>query len=99
MSSSSLSSILISAAVTTSAVAAHDNDPQLMALTAGELKSEYLRCEHAAARIRLDASQVMHCSVVYEALKRRAFDNDFEKLMVWFKAQPPLEGVNQTRRP
>lgn len=52
-----------------------------------ELKSAYLSCEHASMRGRLDSPTVMQCSVVYEALKWRAFDGDFEKLLAWSRSQ------------
>jgi hypothetical protein len=97
MSFAPLSSVLVLAALTTSALAAHDDDPQLMGLTSDELKSAYLLCEHAAMRTRLDTAQVMQCSVIYEALKRRAFDGDFEKLLAWFRSHLPAPGFDESQ--
>ena len=51
------------------------------------LKISYLSCERAAITGRLASADVMHCSVIYEELKRRAFDNDFEKLSAWVRSQ------------
>ena len=47
------------------------------------LKGIYLDCDRVAASGGLDDNQVMRCSVVYEELKRRAFDNDFRRLKAW----------------
>ncbi|MCL4799280.1 MAG: hypothetical protein KJ025_06810 [Burkholderiales bacterium] len=55
-----------------------------------ELKRVYLSCNSAALRGRLDTAAVRQCSVVYEALKRRAFDGDFGKLLAWSRTQPDV---------
>jgi hypothetical protein len=51
------------------------------------LKREYLACDRAAVNGQLSTGGVMHCSIVYESLKHRAFDGDFEKLLDWARAQ------------
>lgn len=56
-------------------------------LTIGELKRSYLVCERASMTRILSWAEVAHCSIVYEALKVRAFDGDFEKLRAWWLSQ------------
>jgi hypothetical protein len=53
-----------------------------------DLKSLYLGCDRASAAERLTRGQVMLCSTVYEALKRRAFDGDFDRLLAWSRGSP-----------
>ena len=55
----------------------------------GALKRAYLACNDAAIGGRMGSGSVMQCSIVYEALKRRAFGGDFGKLLAWSQAQPP----------
>lgn len=55
--------------------------------TVANLKISYLSCERAANSGRLASADIMQCSVIYEELKRRAFDNDFEKLNAWVRSQ------------
>jgi hypothetical protein len=49
----------------------------------GGLKQAYLACSEAALDQALGRSGAVACSTIYEALKRRAFDGDFERLLVW----------------
>ena len=58
-------------------------------LTVDDLKRGYLACHEASTRRVLAMGEVMHCSVVYEALKQRAFGGDFERLLAWARTQPP----------
>jgi hypothetical protein len=69
------------------AVGQPDTDA-LRGMTIDELKRIYLRCDRAATRHRLSAGAIAACSVVYEELKWRAFDGDFEKLLAWSRLQP-----------
>ena len=50
------------------------------------LKRAYLACDDAAMQRRLDGADAMQCSMVYEALKRRAFDGDFGQLLAWSRS-------------
>jgi hypothetical protein len=50
------------------------------------LESLYLFCHGEAIRGRLAREAIMQCSVVYEELKWRAFEGDFEKLNHWAKS-------------
>ena len=60
-----------------------------------ELKGAYLACNRAATNGRLNTGGIMKCSVVYEALKLRAFGGDFHKLLAWSKAQPPARVIGR----
>ncbi len=67
---------------------------QLKSATIEELKTLYLACDSASTAQALTRSDVMMCSTVYEALKRRAFDGDFDKLLAWSRANPsPRSGA------
>lgn len=57
-----------------------------------ELKTLYLQCDRAALADRLSGADAMLCSAVYEALKHRAFDGDFDKLLVWSRASAQRAG-------
>ena len=50
------------------------------------LERLYLVCERAATNRTLSAEGVAYCSTVYEELKRRVLDGNFEKLAAWAKA-------------
>lgn len=63
------------------------------AVSVEELKSAYVRCSRAALGGELSAPEIMRCSVVYEELKRRAFDGDFLKLHAWSKAHRAAPGT------
>jgi hypothetical protein len=66
-----------------------------MAIPIDELKGAYLACNRAATSGRLNTGGIMKCSVVYEALKQRAFGGDFYKLLAWSKAQPPARAIGR----
>ena len=51
------------------------------------LKHVYLECERAAIGGGLRGGDVMHCSIIYEELKRRAFGGDFGRLKAWCDSQ------------
>lgn len=48
-----------------------------------ELKRSYVDCERRALLERIPSDEIMQCSVVYEDLKRRAFDGNWIKLWQW----------------
>lgn len=60
-----------------------------------ELKRAYLSCSDAALGGRLNNGGIQQCSVVYEELKQRAFDGDFERLLAWSKGQPAADPARQ----
>ena len=59
----------------------------LKAAPAEELRRLYLACHKESMRGRMPPAAIMQCSVVYEELKLRAFDGDFEKLNRWATTQ------------
>jgi hypothetical protein len=70
--------------------AAQAAEPRLPELTVADLKTIYLACDRAAMRGLLGAGEAARCSVVYEDLKARAFDGNFEKLLAWSREQARL---------
>lgn len=61
------------------------------ATTIDELKRVYLSCSDAVTDGQLNKQEVMSCSVVYEELKQRAFDGDFDKLLAWSRLHPSAQ--------
>lgn len=53
--------------------------------TADVLKREYLKCDRAAAEGRLDMLSAVRCSLLYEELRDRVFDGDFDALLAWWR--------------
>jgi hypothetical protein len=58
----------------------------LKALPAEELRRLSLACHKESMRGRMPRAAIMQCSVVYEELKLREFDGDFEGLNRWLTA-------------
>jgi uncharacterized YccA/Bax inhibitor family protein len=52
-----------------------------------ELKQVYLACDQAASRQLLDMETAAHCSFVGEALQKRAFEGNFDLLLVWWRTE------------
>lgn len=82
-------SVAVALAVALGAVQAQPTPDDLRKVPVDDLKRSYLACHDASTRRVLGMGEVMHCSVVYEALKQRAFGGDFERLLAWARAQPP----------
>jgi hypothetical protein len=61
-------------------------------LPVAELKAIYLTCERYAIAGDLASDGIGPCSIVYEELKRRAFDGDFGQLRQWFDEQKRAAG-------
>jgi hypothetical protein len=64
---------------------AHGGD--LKHVPVAELKSAYLACTSDKLPAPLPRAAIMWCSVVYEELKEKAFEGDYEKLLAWSRAQ------------
>lgn len=76
------------AALNTTAMAGVNDDRKaLNDVPVGTLKEAYLSCERASSEGFLGGADAMRCSVIYEALKARAFDGDFQRLLLWSQAQ------------
>ena len=78
--------VAIVPAVVNTALAQAEPTP-LGTLALDDLQRAYLGCDGAAARGRLDTASIARCSVIYEHLKRQAFQGDFERLLAWSRAQ------------
>jgi hypothetical protein len=55
-------------------------------LTTTDLKRVFLACDKASSTARLALHDAVQCSMVYEELKARAFDGDYDKLLAWWRA-------------
>ena len=51
------------------------------------LKAEYLACDRASMQTALSPGTAAYCSMVSEALLRRAFDGDHERLLAWWRTE------------
>lgn len=60
-----------------------------------ELKKYFWLCEATSREIMLDDSDAAACSVIYEALKARAFNGDSQALYDWWKAVRDTEQQNK----
>ena len=82
------------------AFAAHGNtiDGERFDASVDALKRAYLACDRSAMRGQLSSGGIMHCSMVYEELKRRAFGGDFDKLLAWSNSQQPASQIGASRR-
>lgn len=68
-------------------------------LEVDELKAIYLACNDALVDQRLGSGGIAQCSIVYEALKARAFGGDFGRLLEWSSAHPTApHAASQTGR-
>lgn len=52
-----------------------------------ELKQVYLACDRTASRQLLDMASAAYCSSVADALQKRAFDDNFDRLLAWWRAE------------
>lgn len=50
------------------------------------LKTRFIACDQLSTRTVLDSGTAAHCSTIYECLKSRAFDNDWEALLAWWRS-------------
>lgn len=51
------------------------------------LKATYLACDRATSASRMDPSVAGQCMSVSDELMRRAFEGDFDRLIVWWRAE------------
>jgi len=83
----STTALILCAALSSAPAFGKSESGEKKQLTVAELKTIYLNCDRNAMRGILGSSETAACSIVYEELKKRAFDGDFEKLLVWSQAQ------------
>jgi hypothetical protein len=87
--------VLLLAALAWPLAGGQTDEVALKSLSVDALKAVYLACDRAAMHGTLGAAEIAQCSVAYEALKRRAFDGDFQKLLAWSSAQRPVRARAQ----
>jgi hypothetical protein len=87
MSTIAAAAISVLALACAAAVAA---EPRLPHLSVGDLKTLFLACDRVSMQGLMGAADAAQCSIVYEDLKARAFDGDFEKLLAWSREQHRL---------
>ncbi|MGE0500993.1 MAG: hypothetical protein AB7I79_04950 [Rhizobiaceae bacterium] len=63
------------------------------ALHIERLKRTYVACERAAATRVMGSGDAIHCSSVYEELKRLAFGGDYARLKEWWSEQKRLDDL------
>lgn len=52
-----------------------------------QIKAIYVDCSNEAETRLVGAGEAAACSIVYETLKRRVFEGDFDALLAWSRAQ------------
>jgi len=67
-------------------VVARADRAQPGAATIEQLKRAYLQCDHYATKGLLSQGDAAQCSSIHEALKARAFDGDFDRMLAWWKS-------------
>ena len=85
--------LILCAALSTGPAFGKSESDNKRQLTVAELKTIYLTCDRDAMRGILGSPEMAACSMVYEELKKRAFDGDFEKLLAWSQAQSSANGA------
>jgi hypothetical protein len=78
-------------------IAIAQNSPAVASVE--ELKVAYLDCEHRASKALLDTADAARCSLVYEALKQRAFGGDWTRLLTWWHGQRPAPSAAMPHGP
>lgn len=79
-------SLLALLVLVASAVSAQPDRSHLRGKSVGELKANFLECEHQASGTLLDHTTAAECSMVAEELRMRGFDNSFEKMLKWWQS-------------
>jgi hypothetical protein len=72
---------------------------EFAAASIDQLKVAYLGCSRSALDGGLSKPGIMRCSILYEELKRRAFDGDFDRLLAWSRAQQSAHAAERSQRP
>jgi hypothetical protein len=66
-------------------------EARIVALGAADLEKAFWICDHAATTDGVDATPVDICGAVYDELKARKFEGDFERLLAWWRQNKPAE--------
>ena len=60
-------------------------------LRMAELEKAFWACDHAATVGRIDSGTASTCSVLYETLKQRKFNSDFNAMLAWWRQHKETE--------
>ena len=60
-------------------------------LRMAELEKAFWACDHAATVGRIDSGTASTCSVLYENLKQRKFNSDFNAMLAWWRQHKEAE--------
>lgn len=75
------------AALVSIVIIARPLDPtQLNMVPVAELKEIYLECDRLSSTTIVDFETAEICSMVYEELLRRGFENSYEQLLLWWRS-------------
>jgi hypothetical protein len=64
---------------------------RVVALGAADLENAFWVCDYTATTRGMDATPAGLCSAVYDEIKARKFDGDFERLLGWWRQNKPAE--------
>jgi hypothetical protein len=67
-------------------------------LTIEQLEITFLECDRRASVELLGFGDAAECSVIFEALKQRAFGGDFNRLLAWWKPRQLANAPGQEGR-
>ena len=62
-----------------------------------QLERTYLRCAEISTQSVMDAGDAVYCAMVADALRDRAFDGSFERLLAWWHAERGRTGLSESR--
>ena len=62
-------------------------ETQIALMSGSDLRRHYLNCERLLPEPRPAANDAFLCSLLYETLKREAFDGDWRRLREWARGQ------------
>ena len=68
---------------------------RVAALGAADLEETFWTCDYTATTVGMGATPVDLCSAVYDELKARKFNGDFEQLLYWWRQNKPAEHARQ----
>ena len=68
---------------------------RVAALGAADLEEAFWICDYTATTVGMGATPVDLCSAVYDELKARKFNGDFEQLLYWWRQNKPAEHARQ----
>jgi hypothetical protein len=68
---------------------------RVAALGAADLEEAFWICDYTATTVGMGATPIGLCSAVYDELKARKFNGDFEQLLYWWRQNKPAEHARQ----